>query len=268
MFAKEGGRLSRAWEILGPGGKQPSLRGASVDPPGQAHGRISPKDQHHSPHPKLKGLAASFSNCGGPSAAAGVPLEAQTRASASDPQRRLVLATAMQLDGTLASPSWPCWEAGKGCPPPSGAFSGQLVHMGVGWNLVSGSPRQLDTVAPRDRAAMGIQYQREIRPHPGFYLEQGSCSLENNSSKVPGAHPSVISGLPGLPVDPLALGGQPQIPRLPAPIYLSRPPPEVNCFARSLHFPPLPLWSRHVASSKVENQTWKITERYISRLRS
>lgn len=51
MFAKEGGgRLSRAWEILGAGGKQPGLRGASVDPPGQAHSRINPKDQHHSPN--------------------------------------------------------------------------------------------------------------------------------------------------------------------------------------------------------------------------
>ena len=106
----------------------------------------------------------------------------------------------------------------------------------------------------------------EIRLCPGFHLDQRSRSLENNSSKVPGPTPSVISGLPGLPVDPLALGSQPQIPRLPVPIYLSPPPPEVNWFARSLHFPPLPLWPRHVASSKVENQTWKNTEHYISRL--
>lgn len=40
-----------------------------------------------------------------------------------------MLGTAMQLDGTLASPSWLCWEAGKGCPP-SGAFSWQLGQHG------------------------------------------------------------------------------------------------------------------------------------------
>lgn len=42
-------------------------------------------------------------------------------------------------------------------------------------------------------------------------------------------------GLPYFPGDLLAPGGQPQIPRLPGPVYLSPLPPGVNCFApRSL----------------------------------
>lgn len=89
-FAKEGGpalksmgdlgsQTETAWPALAQG------QGLLLTPPGQAHSRISPKDQRHSPHPKLEGLAAGFSKCGGSSAAAGVPLGAQTKASTWTP---------------------------------------------------------------------------------------------------------------------------------------------------------------------------------------
>lgn len=67
-------------------------------------------------------------------------------------------------------------------------------------------------------------------------------------------HPQgLIMGLPSFPVDLLALGGQPQIPCLPAPVYLSPLPPEVNWFAPEFTFSSSPLFSPpHVASIKVK----------------
>lgn len=115
-----------------------------------------------------------------------------------------------------------------------------------------------------------FEYQRELWLYPscpGFCLGQGVPFPGKQGSEAPeSTYPrGSIMGTSFLPVDLLALGGQPQIPRLPAPIYLSPSPPEVNWFAPEFTFSSSPFFffTRHVASIKVKNQTWKNTTRYI-----
>lgn len=114
------------------------------------------------------------------------------------------------------------------------------------------------------------EYQRVVALHKLSRVLLGAAgpvpwktgALKCLSPPTPGAR---SWGLPSFPVDLLALGGQPQIPRLPAPIYLSPSPAEVNWFAPEFTFSSSPFFflTRHVASIKAKNQTWKNTTHYI-----
>lgn len=99
----------------------------------------------------------------------------------------------------------------------------------------------------------------------GSHPPEGQWLQSTRAHPAPGVR---SRGLPYFPGDLLAPGGQPQIPLLPGPVYLSPLPPGVNCFAPRSLFPPLPFWPRQVASIKTENQTWKNPKRDTSRLGS
>lgn len=111
----------------------------------------------------------------------------------------------------------------------------------VGWRLASSLRVTLTAGRGGPRAPHCCVHQSSDRDWTPSRVPLGAVGpipRKASGSKVPEPTPppGVRSrGLPYFPGDLLAPGGQPQIPRLPGPVYLSPLPPGVNCFApRSL----------------------------------
>lgn len=118
--------------------------------------------------------------------------------------------------------------------------AGAAWRAGCRLAFISGSPQQVDTVASRDPHAVCIENQGELQLHPGLSRVPLGAAPKCRSPPIPGVQ---SRGLPFFPVDLLAPGGQPQIPRLPAPIYLSPLPHEVNWFAPKFTFSSSPYFA-------------------------